>query len=213
MPINSATLICYDYETSSVNPETTQALSLGAVAINPRTLEIKPNSDFYSLIRPEKPEEVEAGALAVNKLSMDDLMKAPSIDVVWTDYVKYVEQFNWKKTSWTAPIQTGYNLRAFDAIITRRLCERFGQFKDGKQTLFSNFASFDLLDDIWRWFDDSNEIKNRKLDTVREYLGIDASQAHNALIDCKQTAEILCRFLKLYRTLFKKVKLKDSFAA
>jgi hypothetical protein len=49
------------------------------------------------------------------------------------------------------------------------------------------------------------------MDNLRDYLGISKDGAHDALKDVKDSAEILIRFLKLYRNMANKVKFKDSF--
>jgi DNA polymerase III epsilon subunit-like protein len=64
----------------------------------------------------------------------------------------------------------------------------------------------------WLWFESVSDIKSLSLDNLRDYLGIDKTNAHDAIKDVKDCAEILIRFLRLHRTLSKKIKFKGSFA-
>ena len=197
--------ISFDYESVSVDPHTTQPLSLGAVIIEPRKLEIVPNSEFYSLIKPSDPDKVEAKALEVNKLKMEDLMKAPDLKTVWNNFVQYVEKYNKNKSKFTAPVPMGYNIERFDLIITDRLMKQFGT-----KTLFHCRDTMDLMKDFYRWTENNPKVKSISLDTVREMLGIATAGKHNALEDAKDCAAIGIRMLSLYRNI--KVKFENSFA-
>ena len=92
MPIHNSIYLMYDTETGSRNPNTTQAIQLACIAIEPRSLEIIPNSEFESLIKPEFDEikckelgidPLEDQALAVNGKTREELAKAPQLKVVW----------------------------------------------------------------------------------------------------------------------------------
>ena len=65
---------------------------------------------------------------------------------------------------------------------------------------------------LFYWFEYNNELKNYTLDNLRDYLGIDKTNAHDALKDVKDTAEIMIRFLKLHRSLSSKIKFRGSFS-
>ena len=127
--MNYNNYIVYDYETSSVSPYRTQPLSLGAVPIDGRRLEIL-DDVFYSLIKPIfDPEEckfynldpIQDEALEVNKLTREELETALPLKLVWEQFCHYINQYNCKKTKWTAPIACYYNGLRFDQIITDRI--------------------------------------------------------------------------------------------
>jgi DNA polymerase III epsilon subunit-like protein len=61
------------------------------------------------------------------------------------------------------------------------------------------------------WMSYVSEVKGLSLDSMRDYLGIDKTNAHNALKDVEDCAQILIRFLKLHKKLSQKIKFKDSF--
>ena len=53
------------------------------------------------------------------------------------------------------------------------------------------------------------------MDYMRDYFGMDQTSkdnAHDALQDVKDTANLMIKFLKLQRNLLKKVKFEKSFA-
>ena len=64
---------------------------------------------------------------------------------------------------------------------------------------------------IFYWFEGIDKIKSYSLDSIRDYLGIDKSGAHDALKDVHDCANILIRFLKLHRNLSPKVNFEQSF--
>lgn len=225
MPLNFNTLICLDFETSSPFAHTTQPLELAAVAIHSRSLDIIPGSEFCSLIRPSNIDEVQDGALKVNKICCGpektgglayveerDCLKAPPLDVVWKQFSEYVRQYNYKKNSFTAPILCGYNVLNFDKIIVDRICKERGQWDDERQanTLFSNFRTLDLMDLVWYHFEDSSNVPNIKLTTICELVGMEVAGAHEALQDVRNTAQLITRFMNLIRRTSKKVKWKPQ---
>ena len=57
----------FDFETTSANPNTTQPVQLAAVVVHGRKLEIKPGTEFQSLIKPVVDEE-ECEKLGVDQL-------------------------------------------------------------------------------------------------------------------------------------------------
>ena len=127
--------ICvFDFETGSRNPNTTQPIQIAAVMIHGRKLTVQPNGYFESLIKPLKDEDaiaagvdtLEDEALAINKKTKSELSKAPHPKTVWHRFNKYIEKFNFKKSSWTAPIAAGHNIENFDMIIAERLCKEYG---------------------------------------------------------------------------------------
>ena len=129
--MNYRDYLIYDFETTSANPYTTQPVQIAAIVVHGRKLEIKRDSEFQSLMKPElnvkKCEKLgvdplEDGAVAVHGKTADMLKKAPTIKAVWKNFIDYVNQYNFKGTNWSAPISVGYNIKGFDSIIVNRLC-------------------------------------------------------------------------------------------
>ena len=56
------------------------------------------------------------------------------------------------------------------------------------------------------------EIKSISMDNMREYMGLSDENAHDALQDVKDTANIMIRFMKFYRGLASRTKFEKAFA-
>lgn len=210
--MNTRDLVVFDFETGDKDVslfergEGCEPIQIAAVVINARRLTII--GEFESLMRPLQPELLKDEALAVNKKDRAVLATAPHPEMVWKDFSNFVNKYNFKKTPFFSPIPCGFNIRNFDMPIVNRLCQLYGPLdkKTGKQGLFSSFNMWDLADDVFRWFENSKALPNSKLDTLRDYFGISKEGAHDALVDCRTTAEIIIKYMRLYRYMMPKVK-------
>ncbi len=212
---NKQPIVVLDYETGSSDPRTTEPIQLAACVINPHNLEIDYETSFCSLMKPRNFDALHPEALKVNGKTVEMLEAAPSRDIVWADFVKWVKQLNPKGSFWSAPIMAGYNIINFDWIIHERLCVEFGNLdKSGLQNLFSNLIKYDFMYTMWNWFEGTNDLEKYKLDVVRDYFGMSKDGAHDAMVDVEQTAQLISRFLKFQRGLYNvhKGKLKGSFS-
>lgn len=225
MARNFNTLIVYDLETTGKNKDGCQITQIAAIALHSRKLTLEPNGIFNSELKPimDDEEAIKAGfdpieekALEVTRKTREGLAKAPETKVVWESFVNWVNRFNWKKGSYTAPIPCGYNINGFDSFIIQRYCEKYGPLNsEGRQGLFNNIWKIDLMDMIFGWTESNEELKNRKLTTIAEWVGIPKDQienAHDALVDIKLTANILIKLLKFQRALSKTTKFDTAFA-
>lgn len=207
--INSKPYIFWDSETGSLNPEKTQVLSIAAIAICPRKLEIIPDSMFYSLINPLEDEQaikrgldpVQKSALDVNKLDLNELKNWPDEKTVVNNFREYVYQFNPKKDSWNAPIAAHFNGRKFDMIILNRLAKDYGFWdeKKNQQKLFNPIQDVDLKDIMWMINENNPEIESNSLDSIRSWLGMSTDNSHEVRQDVMDGAKILTRMLKFLR--------------
>jgi len=221
--MNYRDIIVFDFETGSRNPDKTQPTQIAAVAIHGRKLTIQPGGYFNSEIRPilddDKATEMgldplEEEALAITRKNRKDLAKAPQPKVVWQKFCSFVNKYNFKKTPFFAPIPAGYNIVGFDLPIAQRMCEQYGptNAKTGKQCLFNKIHRVDLLDTVWMWMENNPDVKSLSMDSMRDLLGIDKENAHDALQDVKDTANLLIAFMKLYRKFAPKVQFEKAFA-
>lgn len=227
--------ICFrDYETGSKNKFKTQPIQIAAVMINLPRLEVVEDSLFESLIQPEwdesKCEElgidpIQDEALAINKITREELKDAPQEKVVWQKYCDYLKDYNLKGIDggkWDAPIIGGFNNRNFDDMIDIRLCEKYGPNLDdfGGWTMYHPFYNFDVAPILHTYFHNKKIVKNNSysMDACREFFGYKTENAHKADIDVLQGADMLVRFLKLSRKLVagelnlpegKKIKFKN----
>ena len=72
----------------------------------------------------------------------------------------------------------------------------------------------DLMQHIYCWFENNADVGNSySMDFMRDYFGMSKDNAHDALQDVKDTANILIKFLKMQRNLSKKIKFEKAFAS
>ena len=208
--MNNSTIVVFDFETGSVNPETCEVIQVAAMALHPRSL--TELGQYSSLIKPRDFSKLEKEALEINKKSIEELEKAPDLSIVWKSFTSFIKKYNPKPgNTFFAPIAAGKNLRHFDLMIINRLAKEFGDCdKNGKQNLFNKRSVFDLDDFIFQWFDNSNELRDHKMDTLREFFGLSTANAHDSLVDVKQTALLLKSFIQLHRKVATRVNFKNS---
>lgn len=201
---NKQTIVVLDFETGSSDPRTTEPIQIAAVAINPSTLEIYDKTAFESLMKPKNFESLQDEALKVNGKTREMLQAAPERSIVWKNFLTWIKQFNPSGKYWSAPIMAGHNIIGFDWIIYERLCHEFGNLdKDKQPNLFSTYMRLDTLPLLFTWFEATDDLPKYKLDVIRDHFGMNKDGAHDALVDVIQTAQILCRFLKFQRDLYK----------
>lgn len=224
--MNNNTLIVFDFETGGRNPLKCQPTQIAAIALHSKKLTIEPGGIFNSEIQPlyfddEKAiaagfDPLEEKALEVTRKTREQLAEAPPLKVVWKKFEQFVKKFNWRNSSYTAPIPCGYNINGYDMPIVQRMCELYGPLnKEGKQDLFNNIFKIDMMDIIFSWTENNPDIKSRSLTSMVEYLGIplhNIDNAHDALQDVKNTANILIKFLHFHRKIASKTKFEKAFA-
>ena len=222
--------ICvFDLETDGSNPDIFSPVQIAAVMIDPVKLEIIKDSEFNITLKPELLEsnkdykyedsDVLDFHAKVRGSSKDDILKSwhtySDQKTAWDLFVSYLEMYhksNSKKSCFSAPIAAGYNINRFDLRILERLSKKYNNLnKEGRSSLFYPRDVLDLMNVIFYWFEGNNELKNYTLDNLRDYVGLSKENAHDALQDVHDTAQILMRFLRLHRNLGKKIKFKDSF--
>lgn len=198
--VNSNIIICFDFETGGLGTETLEPVQIAGAALDPRTLQVK--DTFASLMRPLDFNNLEARALEVNKKTIEELKGAPEQALVWRQFCAWVKKHNRKGGPTTAPIPAGKNILRFDLPIAHRLCRTYGfTDKNGKPNIFNERPILDLEEILWLWFENSDDLLNYRMDTVRPYFGLPSEGAHDALVDVLQTVELIRRFLNLHRTL------------
>jgi DNA polymerase III epsilon subunit-like protein len=215
-------LIILDFETGGKNPHTCQLTQIAAIALDGRSFKLKGsfNSEIFAETDDEKAielglEPVQEGALKITGKTREKISLAPDIKYVWPKFVDFVNKYNFNNTSFFAPIPCGYNIINYDMVIIDRLCKKFGQYKNNKQTLFSPIFKIDVLDIVYSWTESDPDIKSVSLDKMREITGLSSNNAHDALQDVKDTANIMILFLKTQREIYQKLlcnKMPGAFA-
>lgn len=220
--------ICvYDFETDGKNPNTCNPTELAAVMIDPRSLNIIPNSEFNTVIMP--PDIDDINYVELHKDTIDFHAKNHQCEpekivaawkkgvpqkTAWSSFKEYLSKYHSgsdKKTQFTAPIQAGMNILRFDDIIINRLSKECGDLnKDNVSKLFYPRDKIDLMHILFLWFENSNDLESFSMDVIRPYFGLKTTGSHEALKDVKDTAVLISRFMKLHRRFSINVKFRGA---
>lgn len=213
--------IIFDFETGSRNPHKTQPTQIAALAIDGRNLAVK--GQFNSEIKPIFEDElaiaagfdpIEDEALKITGKTREGLANAPSLKSVWSKFTKFVDQYNWKGDSFYAPIPVGFNIIGFDLIIINRLCREFGPWDKDKehQKLFSKVYKVDIMDNVFLWTEGDPSVRSISMDSLRQRMGLSKENAHDALQDVKDEANIFIKLLKTHRSVYQNITFENAFA-
>ena len=213
--------IIFDFETGSRNPHKTQPTQIAALALDGRSLTLKGqfNSEIKPILDDEEAiaadlEPLQDEALKITGKTREKLEQAPSVKAVWNKFVKFVDQYNWKNDPFFAPIPVGFNIIGFDMIIVNRLCEQFGPWdkERNQQKLFSKVYKVDIMDNIFAWTESDPTVKSISMDSLREKMGLSKENAHDALQDVKDEANIFIKLMKTHRSVYQNISLEKAFA-
>ena len=193
----------FDLETTAANPNVAQITQLAAVIINRNNLKIIDEIELK--MKPEDMDSIEDGALQATGMTREQIAGFPETSVMWPVFVNWLGNHNKSGSVYKAPIPCGYNIIGYDMPIIRRYCKKFKTaWDDGRQDqkLFSQVYKFDVLDHMWYWFENNKDLPKLKLEMMLEYMGASEERikgSHDALVDVKNTADIVIRLLKMAR--------------
>jgi DNA polymerase III epsilon subunit-like protein len=213
--------IIFDFETGSRNPHRTQPTQIAAIALDGRSFKLKGefNSEIQPILDNEKAislglDPVEDEALKITRKTREQLEKAPSLKSVWSKFTNFVDQYNWKGEPFFNPIPVGFNIIGFDMIIINRLCKEFGPWdKDREQQkLFSKVYKIDIMDNVFAWTESDPTVKSISMDSLRDRMGLSTENAHDALQDVKDSANIFIKLMKTHRAVYQNMNFDKAFA-
>ena len=214
-------IIMFDFETGGRNPLKCQPTQIAAIALDGRNFKLK--GQFNSEMRPilDDKKAVKAGldpvedeALRITHKTREGLAKAPLPKGVWKKFITFVNKYNWKGTPYFAPIPAGFNIIGYDMKIVDRLCKEYGPWDDKRecQKLFHQIYKIDVMDDVWLWTEGDPDVKSISMDSLRERMGLSSENAHDALQDVKDTANIFIKLQKSRRAVYRNMKFERAFA-
>jgi len=214
-------IIVFDFETGGRNPMRCQPTQIAAIALDGRNFRLK--GEFNSMMRPIIDDDkaiaagvdpIEEGALKVTGQTRAQLAKAPLPKGVWKKFCTFVNKYNWKGTPYFAPIPAGFNILGYDMKIVDRLCKEYGPYDDKRQSqkLFHQIYKIDVMDDVWLWTEGDPSVKSISMDSLRERMGLSSENAHDALQDVKDTANIFIKLQKSRRAVYRNMKFEKAFA-
>lgn len=213
--------VIFDFETASRNPHKTQPTQLAAIALDGRTLQMKGqfNSEIKPIFDDEKAiaagfDPIQDEALKITKKTREQLELAPSLKAVWTKFTKFVDQYNWKGEAFFNPIPVGFNIIGFDMHIINRLCREFGPWDKEReqQKLFSRVYKIDIMDNVFAWTESDPSVRSISMDSLRERMGLSFDNAHDALQDVKDEANIFIKLMKTHRAVYQNMNFDKAFA-
>jgi hypothetical protein len=224
--------ICvFDFETDGINTDECSPVQIAAIIVDPYNLSIVKDSEFNIMVKPEKLEldkdytykdsdildfHAKVRSSTPEKI-LESWQNAISQQQAWSMFSKYLEIYHLnrsKKSMFSAPVASGYNILRFDMKIVERFSRKFGYVNSENGTsLFYPRDTLDMMNLLFYWFESNNDMKSLSLDNIRDYMGITKEGAHDALKDVRDSAELVIRFLRLHRNLSKKIKFKDSFSS
>ena len=186
--MNHRTIVVFDFETCSKYKDTTEITQIAAEALNPRTLHVV--DTFNSESKVLDTNLIQQDALDITGKTREGIAAAPHPEIVWKQFSEFCYDHNTSKTKTTyqAPIPAGYNILGFDMPILERYSKKYGTIdkKSGTQNLFNSFEKIDLCDWLFPWLENTNDLPDRKFDTIRKWMGLSAEGAHDAMIDVSQ---------------------------
>ena len=222
--MNNRWIIVFDWETDGPDPSTCNPVELAAIPIDPRTLDIKIDKAFNATIKPpgitkeeyftdEKQKTIEWHAKQRGVTSEDIIQtwkSGKSEKIVWKNFCEYCKKFEIEKSrdSWyPEPIAAGYNIIGFDLPICQRLAK-----KHKTKMPFAKVTKIDIMDMLFFWLENLDEPQNMRLDTMRDWFGIKAEQAHEAFSDTVDSAKLLTQFMKFHRRQSSVAKFKGAMS-
>jgi len=214
-------IIVFDFETGGRNPMRCQPTQIAAIALDGRNFRLK--GEFNSMMRPIIDDDeaiaagvdpIEEGALKVTGQTRSQLARAPLPKGVWKKFCTFVNKYNWKGTPYFAPIPAGFNILGYDMHIVNRLCKEYGPWDDKRQQqkLFHQIYKIDVMDDVWLWTEGDPNVKSISMDSLRERMGLSSDNAHDALQDVKDTANIFIKLQKSRRAVYRNMQFEKAFA-
>ena len=222
--MNNRWIIVFDWETDSPDPLTCNPVELAAVPVDPQTLDIKQDQAFKAVIKPDgidsedyftkQRQDTIAWHAKTRGIETEEVIKewkkGQSERVVWKNFCQYCAKYEVDKKPgqwYVEPVPSGYNIIGFDLPIAQRLSE-----KHKTKFPFSKVNKIDMMDILFMWFENLTEPSSMKLDVFRDFFGMEASQAHEALSDTVDEAKLLVQFMKFHRRQSSVGKFKGAFA-
>jgi len=181
--LKDKTIFAFDTETSGLDPERFEILDLSLVIIH--NLEVK----FAKKLRFKPEKDVDARALSINGLKMDDIKKYPEKQESFEKLMKIFRTF--KLNNQNRAYIMGYNVK-FDIDMLVKLFQRFND-KLGNyvylQKRLDPLYYIPLLE-----FEKGISLPDYKLETVAKTMDIEIN-AHDSMSDIMATWEIFKKFV------------------
>ena len=70
----------------------------------------------------------------------------------------------------------------------------------------------DIMDNVFLWTEGDPSVRSISMDSLRERMGLSTENAHDALQDVKDEANIFIKLLKTHRAVYQEIELEKAFA-
>lgn len=211
--MNNNTYIVWDTETTGLHIGYHEVIQIAAKAYNPKTLEPIPNGEFQIFLKPDHPEHAEE--YVVNNVIGKDVfekVKKDGIDqrVGWKAFFDWCKTFNKTGHGSNKPIPVGHNMPGFDMLWAHDAVVRYKYGKSSEDLPLSNRAL-----DTWAMFfslyESDPEVKSYSMDSLVTVTGGAArsKKEHDAMEDVRICGDRFVRFMKMYRTVKTKLKIRE----
>lgn len=153
--------VVFDLETTSNNIYEAKIIEIAAIKVRAGEIVDK----FETLINPG--EHIPHMATMVNNITDEMVKDAPKIEAILDDFLAFT----------SGEILVGHNITTFDLNILYDVVKKYNG------TELNN----DFIDTLYVARKCNGDLENYKLQTICNYYGIDAANAHRAMKDCYMT--------------------------
>lgn len=236
MPINQNYFLVLDFEAGNTRRDEHAPVSLSSLVIDPRSMEVIPDSEFDRLMAPLNESLLEDATLAYSGITREQLKTAQPQKQVWADFCQYVQQFRCGKDRWDAPILLGHNIIGYDSKLLAALAGRYEGEPEPIRTLdvlhamarkwntadangeFKHVHKIQMIDTMhffFLMFENLKYPEKLNLEALREFFGFseeEKAQAHSSIHDCRALAKMFTKMMKWLRGCTGKTKFRGAFS-
>lgn len=173
-PYDGDEYICFDCETTGLNPKIDDIISIGAVKIKGTT--IVASEKFERFVKPKK--ELQGDSIKIHQITQADLIDAQDIDDVIVEFLDFIEN---------RPL-VGYYLEFDVAMINKYVQKSLGIKLPNKQIEVSALYYDKVIETV------PQHNIDLRFDTIMKRLKLPILGAHDAINDALMTSMI---FVKL----------------
>ena len=176
-----------DTETTGLSPHSHQLLTLGMVLVDTDKPKLKFIQEKHILVKHDE-YHISKTAMRINNINIEEHEKtALPIPKAILSVQDFIKELGLNKT----PI-LGHNVHFDQRFITSLF--------NGQDEEYPFCPEKEDTRYIWQRLNREGKIypsKNAKLGTIAEHFGIDYSKAHDAIADCKITAKVYHKMMRL----------------